>query len=65
MEYTEIIEENNGRKLSVNTIDWDGNEGDEMQLTVMQNDDEAFIDISVDEAEALRDRLTEWIETFI
>ena len=61
MKYTEIIEEENGRKLAVNTIDWNGNEGNEMQLTVMQHDDEAFIDLTRNEAIALRDKITEWV----
>lgn len=63
MGYTEIIKERNGRKLSVNTIKWEDNESDEMQLTVMQYDDEAFIDLTKSEAIALRDKITEWIES--
>ena len=61
MKYTEIIEEEDGRKLAVNTIDWNGDESNEMQLTVMQHDDSAFIDLRRSEAIALRDKITEWV----
>lgn len=62
MEYTEIVPEKNGRKLSVTTRDWDNRECDEMQLTVMQHDSYAFMDLSKKEAKALRDKINEWIE---
>lgn len=61
MKLTHIIKEEDGRKMTVNTIGWDGHESDEMQLSIMQHDDEAFIDLRMDEAVKLRDKITEWI----
>lgn len=62
MKYTEIIPEKFGRKLTVNTCDWDGNECDEMQICIEQDDQDAFIDISREEATKLRDKLNEWLD---
>ena len=62
MKYTEVIPESNGRKLSVNTCDWNGKECGEMQLSVMQHDSDSFIDIDKEEARALRDKLNEWLD---
>ena len=61
MKFTEIIKEEDGRKMTVNTCDWDGNECEEMQLSIMQHDDGGFIDLSREEARELRDKITEWI----
>lgn len=59
MKFTEIIKEE-GRVMTVNTCDWYGNECEEMQLSIM-NYSEAFIDLSREEAQALRDKITEWL----
>lgn len=62
MKYTEIIPEKFGRKLTVNTCGWNGEEIDEMQICIEQDDQDAFIDISRKEATALRDKLNEWLD---
>ena len=49
--------------MTVNTCDWNGNECEEMQLSIMQDDDGGFIDLSRDEARELRDKITEWVGT--
>lgn len=63
MKYTEIIEEENGRKLAVNSIQWGGGEGNTIQLTIMQHDDEAFIDLNLNEAIRLKEHLEDWIKS--
>lgn len=61
MKYTEVIPDKFGRKLSVNSCDWNGKECNEMQISVKQDDSDAFIDIDKEEGIALRDKLNEWI----
>ena len=62
MKYTEVIPEKDGRKLSLNTCDWNGNECREMQISIMDNEGSEFIDISKDEARRLRGKLNEWVD---
>lgn len=66
MEYTEIIKEEEGRKLTVNSIEWGSNpprEGYTLQLTVMQHDDEAYIDLNLNEAIVLKEHIEDWIKS--
>lgn len=61
MKLTTIIEKDNGRMMTVNTCNFKGGESDKMQLTIMQHDNDSYIDLNKQEAEELRDKINEWL----
>lgn len=62
MQLTSLLKRKNGQHMTVNTCDHNLQESDEMQLCIANNGTSAFVDLSKEEAIALRDKINEWVE---